>query len=471
MASNFDDLLQSLPGTEIYVPGELGYEESLKRWSASCIKPAAVVVRPTTAAEVSVALRYATEHSILPLAICGGGHSTSGDSASDGGMVIDLFQMRSTTVDIPKQTISFGGGCTWEDVNGALWEHGLGTVSGVVGDTGVGGLILGGGYGYLTGRRGLALDCLLGCEVVLANGDVVTANKDENADLFWALRGAGPNFGIVTRFTSQAYPQGDCWAGFLAYLPNKLTELIEFGNIFMKTTDGNSMLSIIVGNFIPPDRDAGLLAVVFYNGTKKEGQDFFKPLYDLEPIGDTTATLPYTEVNLMFNKHPRTPKDRHLFGGANFTLPLNATHGTQIAEHFWRTTRLPENEALKGSTLTFEYHPTHQIRQVAVEDTAFGNRGQFSSICITMNWTDETRDADARSLSRFFSQHIATKTGFKGDKYSDGTGSYANYFSNKTKAEKVFGSNTARLRELKQKYDPTCVFKKVLDLSPDVNGY
>lgn len=189
------------------------------------------------------------------------------------------------------------------------------------------------------------------------------------------------------------------------------------------------MLSIIVGNFIPPDRDAGLLAVVFYNGTKEEGQEFFKPLYDLEPIGDTTTTLPYTEVNLMFNKHPRTPKDRHLFGGANFTLPLNATHGTQIAEHFWRTTRLPENEALKGSTMTFEYHPTHQIRQVALEDTAFGNRGQFSSICITMNWTDENRDADARSLSRFFSQYIATKTGFKGDKYSDGTGSYANYFS------------------------------------------
>ncbi|KAL4780052.1 hypothetical protein BJX76DRAFT_361175 [Aspergillus varians] len=217
------------------------------------------------------------------------------------------------------------------------------------------------------------------------------------------------------------------------------------------------MLIIIVGSFIPLGRASGILAVVCYNGTEEEGKEFFKPLYDLEPVGDTTATIRYTEVNLIFNKHPRTPQDRHFFGGASFILPLNVIHGLQIAKHVWRTTRLSENENLKGSTLTFDYHPTHQIRQLAVEDTAFGNRGQFSSICITMNWTDETRDADARSLSRVFSQYIASKIGFKG-------------MGRKTKAEKVFGSNTVRLRELKQKYEPTGVFKKFLDLSPDVNA-
>jgi FAD/FMN-containing dehydrogenase len=245
MASKFDDLRKALPGAEILVPGDPGYEDSLKRWSVSCIKPAAVVVRPNNASEVSVALRYATKHGVLPLAICGGGHNTGGDSSSDGGMVIDLFRMRSTSVDPQAETITFGGGCTWEDVNGALWEHGLATVSGTVADTGVGGLILCGGYGYLTGRRGLALDCLLRCEVVLANGAVVIASKDENADLFWALRGAGPNFGVVTSFTSQAYPQGDCWAGFLAYTPEKLGALIEFGNQFSKRTPESQCLAFI----------------------------------------------------------------------------------------------------------------------------------------------------------------------------------------------------------------------------------
>lgn len=234
MVSQFDDLREVLPGAEILTPDEPGYEDSLKRWSASCIKPAAVVVRPGKTSEVSAALRYATANDVLPLAICGGGHSTSGDSSSDGGMVIDLVRMRSTSVNPQAETITFGGGCTWEDVNGALWEHGLATVGGTVADTGVGGLILCGGYGYLTGRHGLALDCLLSCEVVLANGEIVIASKDENADLFWALRGAGPNFGIVTSFTSQAYPQGDCWAGFLAFPPEKLDALIEFGNHFSK---------------------------------------------------------------------------------------------------------------------------------------------------------------------------------------------------------------------------------------------
>ena len=236
MASKLDGLREALPGAEILAPGEPGYEDSLKRWSASCIKPAAVVVRPNNASEVSLALRYATEHHVLPLAVCGGRHSTSGDSSSDGGMVIDLARMRSTSVDPQAETITFGGGCAWEDVNGALWKHGLATVSGTVADTGVGGLILCGGYGYLTGRHGLALDCLLSCEVVLANGEIVIASKDENPDLFWGLRGAGPNFGIVTSFTSQAYPQGDCWAGFLGFPPGKLDELINFGNHFSKRT-------------------------------------------------------------------------------------------------------------------------------------------------------------------------------------------------------------------------------------------
>ncbi|KAJ5628444.1 hypothetical protein N7490_010672 [Penicillium lividum] len=362
MVSNFDDLRRTLADTEIYLPGESGYEESSKRWSALCIKPAAIV---------------STAFFHWPFVVVG--IPPAGISASYGGMVIDLFKMRFTAVDLQKETIAFGGGCTWEDVNGALWDHGLGTVSGVVGDTG-----------------GLALDCLLSCEMVLANGD-------ENADLFWALHWAGPNFGIVTKFTSQAYPQGECWAGFLAYPTEKLGELIEFGNRFIPCCQS------LWATFFTPDRAAGLLAAVFYNGAEEEGKEFFKPIYDLGPIGDTTTTMPYTEVNMMFNKHPRTLKDRHLFGGSNFSLPLNVRDGLEIAEHFWRTTRLLKNEPLKGSTLTFEYHSTHQIRQVAVEETAFGNRGQFSSIFIIMNWTDETRDADARSMSGWFSQYIAAR--------------------------------------------------------------
>ncbi|CAG8255962.1 unnamed protein product [Penicillium olsonii] len=446
--AQFDDLFKALPEAEIFLPGYFGYEDRTKRWSASCKRPAAVIVCPRNAYEVSVALRYATNHKILPLAVCGGGHGTSGDNCSEGGMVIDLRQIRSTVVDTESQTITFGGGCTWEDVNGALWDHGLATVSGTVGDTGVGGLILCGGYGFLTGSCGLALDCLIACEVVLANGDIVKASKEENADLFWALRGAGPNFGIVTHFTSQAFPQGESWAGFLGFDPEVLPAIIEFGNHFseymskkqpgmkmianshlVENDDGKSMMNVIVGNFIPPNKASGVLAVVFYNGSEEDGKQRFRPLLDLNPLGDTTSMLSYPDLNMMFNKYPRGPNDRHMFGGANFTHPLDKVAAKEICDQFWDATNAPENENLRGSTMAFEFFPTNKIREIPLPDTAFGNRGQFASICISMNWTETSKDVDARLLSKKFTQTCADSTGWKGDQYRDASSTYANYFS------------------------------------------
>ncbi|KAF2084025.1 FAD-binding domain-containing protein [Saccharata proteae CBS 121410] len=422
MASKFSDLRNALPSAAILEPGNEGYEASLFRWSASCIKPTAVVVQPNNASEASIALRYAVENNIFPLAFRGGGHSTSGDSSSDSGMVIDLARMRATSVDPEAQTITFGGGCTWEDVNGALWEHRLATVSGTVGDTGVAGLILGGGYGYLTGQCGLALDCLLSCEVVLANGDIVKASKDENADLFWALCGAGTNLGIVTTFTSQAFPQGDSWAGFLGFAAKKetLEKIVEFGNEF--------------------------------KWAARRGRDVIKPLIDLNPVVNTTNVLSYTELNLMFNKQPRGPKDRHLFGGANFTLPLDLADAWDLCSFFWDTTGKPENTNFRHSSIGFKFHPTQKIRQVGLEETAYANRGQYCSICTTVNWTDRELDSEARKLSKMIARYIGDKVGYKGSA---------------TRAEKVYGPNAARLRELKLKYNPDCLFRKIIDLSKD----
>ncbi|KAJ3493070.1 hypothetical protein NLG97_g4974 [Lecanicillium saksenae] len=227
-------------------------------------------------------------------------------------------------------------------------------------------------------------------------------------------------------FVALAYPQGDCWSGFLAYTPDKLEALIEFGNEFMTDQDGNSMLSIILGNFLPPAQASGILAVVFHNGPREQGEKVFKPLLDLRPVSKTIETLPYTEVNLMFNKHPRGPRDRPLFGGANFTLPLAPERAREIGDFFWKETNDTEQAAFRSSTMTLEYHTANAIRKVGVEDTAVG---------------------------------------FKGDAYSDGSGSYLNNFSNVTRAEKVYGPNAARLRKLKRKYDPAFVFKKNIDLS------
>lgn len=194
MANRFEELRNTIKGV-VFTPGDDGYEESLKRWSHAAIKPAAVVVQPDNVQEVSKTVQYATANKI-PFTVMSGGHATSGASSSDGGMVLDLRRINSVVVDTTKQTVTFGGGCRWSEVDEACAAKGLGTVGGTVNHTGVGGFILGGGFGWLTPKYGLTIDNLLSTEVVLADGRIVTASEKENEDLFWALRGAGQNFGV-----------------------------------------------------------------------------------------------------------------------------------------------------------------------------------------------------------------------------------------------------------------------------------
>lgn len=195
MTDRHESLRWQIKTGVVLSPGDDGFKQSLIRWSHAAIKPAGVVVQPGTAEEVSTAVTYATANKIS-LVIMGGSHSTSGSSSSDGGMVIDLRRMNSVKVDTGAKTVAFGGGCKWKEVDEECAEHGLATVGGTVNHTGVGGLTLGGGYGWLSSKHGLTIDNLVGVELVLADGRIVNASDSENQDLFWAVRGAGQNFGV-----------------------------------------------------------------------------------------------------------------------------------------------------------------------------------------------------------------------------------------------------------------------------------
>ncbi|KAI4159782.1 MAG: hypothetical protein LQ342_006293 [Letrouitia transgressa] len=206
-------LQASLKTSKLLTPGSEGYATKIKRWADTAEKEAAAILLANSTADISSTLLFAQEHNI-DFAICGGGHSTSGSSSSEGGIVIDLSLMRQVTVDPSVMTITAQGGCLWVDVDEAAGKYGLATVGGTVNHTGIGGLTLGGGYGWLSGYHGLAIDNLLSVRMVLADGSLVTASDAENPDLFWAVRGAGQSFGVTVEFTYRAHEQKDpVWAG------------------------------------------------------------------------------------------------------------------------------------------------------------------------------------------------------------------------------------------------------------------
>lgn len=294
-------LRKALSNTEAQVlgPADEGYLTTIKRWSRAAEKSAAISVVPITAEEVSIAVKYASEHN-LDLAVKGGGHSTAGASSTNGGVLIDLSGMRDVKVDPEKKLLHVQGGALWLDVDAAAWEHGLATVGGTVADTGVGGLTLGGGYGHLTGKHGLVIDNVVEITVVLASGEITTASHDKNQDLFWALLGAGQNFGVTVEFVLKAYPQGDVYTGALIYPPtgeniakivaasNDLYEMKETPSGPKAKAAGRCATLVAVGKPPPAGGQTMILVLIAFFGDESEGNvSEHKPLIDYDKHADT----------------------------------------------------------------------------------------------------------------------------------------------------------------------------------------
>ncbi|KAF5662316.1 6-hydroxy-D-nicotine oxidase [Fusarium heterosporum] len=471
--TKFSSLRNELVQGRLLLPGDDGYEESLQRWSLTCVKPAAAVAQPKTAEEASAVVKFAASNGIK-FNVKGGGHSTSQTSCapSPDGMVLDLSLMREVSVDTEAQTITFGGGCLWKDVDDALWPKGLATVGGTVSHTGVGGLILHGGYGILSGIHGLAIDVLLSCQVVLADGSIVTASSLENADLFWALRGAGSSFGVVTQFTSKVFAQGDIWGGVALLPPDTLPTVVEFINKWGETNDG-TQLFLVGFTYGPPGPDPDVprspvvlvqMAQIGPNPTE-DGTKYFAPLLELEALVKQVGPMPYPNINRGSDEAMATGS-RYLFGGANFTLPMELSTAESIHDRFVGFVESEPDTA--GSAVLIECIPTQKIKEFPVESTAFNSRGSYFNIGIQYKWQDENLDTNVRAFNRVFQKEIRT-LGYNDESMSDGIGHYLNYVStDQISAKEAFGSNSKRLKTLKKQYDPNNVFDKLWKLVGEV---
>lgn len=437
-------------------------------------RPKAAVVFPRTAEEVSTAVKFATANGI-GFNVKGGGHSTSqaNSAPSPEGMVLDLGLMRDVSVDADAQTVTFQGGCLWNDVDEALWKHGLATVGGTVSHTGVAGLILHGGFGFLTGQRGLAIDVLLSAQVVLADGSIVRASEKENHDLFWALRGAGSSFGVVTEFTSKAFPQGEAWSGLMILTVDKLPHVVDFINTWAETNDGTQTF-VVNFTHAPPtpgsDPNAPTPPVIFVMAgsvgpePEKKGPEFYKPLLDLESLMCQTRVVPYPEVNKVGDDGPFAWGRRYLFGGANFTTPLKLSTAEAVRDKFESLAAQHPGAGIEASTCMWECIPNKATREVPVSSTAYNNRGAYFNVGIGWTWNDESLDTEVRNFNREFQKFIRS-LGYHDNELKDGIGQYLNYAGlDAMSAEAAFGANADRLRRLKKQYDPNNVFDKLWKL-------
>jgi FAD/FMN-containing dehydrogenase len=313
--------LNSAMEGRVVLAGDADYDEARKVFNTRVDKRPAVIAQCASTSDVAAAVRFAREHELTIAARCGG-HSTGGFSSVDDGLVIDLRPMNTVEVDARERAVTAQGGTLWGELDAATQEHGLAVTGGRVSDTGVGGLAVGSGSGWLERKFGLTCDMLTGAEVVTADGDVVRASEDENADLFWAIRGGGSNFGIVTEFDFRAEPLGPMvMAGMLLHPREVAPELIAFyRDLLAEAPDelggGVALINGPPEPFVPDEWQHKPVTgiVVLWMGSAADAEEAVRPIKEFgDPIVDLVQPMPYTAVQQMLDAPAAIPGLREYF--------------------------------------------------------------------------------------------------------------------------------------------------------------
>ena len=432
---------------DVLRPDSPGYDEARRVWNAMIDRRPAVIVRCRDADEVGAAVRFAREAG-LPVAVRGGGHSAAGLAVCDDGVVIDLSAMRAVQVDAASRTAVAEGGARWGEFDQATQAHGLATTGGAVSTTGVGGLTLGGGLGWLMRSYGMACDNLIGAEVVTADGERIVASEEENADLLWGLRGGGGNFGVVTKFRFRLHPVSTLLGGMLLFPVERAREVLRFYRDF--ATDQPDALATFAAMMTTPDGVRVTAILPCYNGPIAEGEALIQPLRDLGPIADMVGPMPYVALQTMLD--PAMPPGLSVYWRSDFLRALSDDAIDTAVEHFERVTS-------PLSVLLIEQFGG-AVSRVGLEESAFPHREAMYNLVIVGRWPDPTL-ADAttqwvRDLSDAMRPHAR--------------GVYVNYLGpgeGEDRVRAAYGDETyARLARVKAKYDPTNFFRLNQNIRP-----
>jgi FAD/FMN-containing dehydrogenase len=451
------DVLRTALACEVILDADDDFDEARSIFNATIDRRPVAIVRPRSAEEVATAVRWARDAGV-PIAVRGGGHNVAGHAVADGSLVIDLRRCREIVVDPVKRRVAVGGGALWIDVDTATTTHGLAMTGGTFGDTGVGGLTLGGGLGFLMGTGGLACDHLVRAEVVTADGSVVIAGPDGDPELLWALRGGGGNFGVVTRFEFDLRPIGAIQAGYLS-VPIASADM-AMRAIADLARDMPDELVIFAGGPGALDEQAALegrptpvtfSVTVVYQGTPEAAAAAIRPLRALPLIGDDVTTKSYLEAQAMSGQLPFGL--RHYWKG-HFLRELDEPAiGAAVAAMDDRPGSLSFVllEAMNGAA-----------RHEPADGAAFGQRAAGWNVSGIAVWEDPADDATQIAWARALADALKPSS-------LSGAG-YANYAPVDETPERIraaFGSDRfERLIAVKRRYDPDNAFRFNLNVLP-----
>ncbi len=456
MAAVSFDVLRSQVSGPVITPGDSEYEEARKVYNFMIDCWPAAVVQCSTAADVAAVVRHAGEAG-LDLAVRGGAHSVPGFGTADGALVADLSGLSSVTVDPAGRTARAGGGVTWGGFNEATAAHGLATTGGIISTTGVGGLTLGGGIGYLTRGHGLSCDNLQSAQVVLADGRTVIADENENPDLFWALRGGGGNFGVVTEFTFRLHPVSEIYGGPMFFELSDGPALLAYFDEFIRTAPreygGFPAFQIAPPlPFVPENRvgEPFIAVVSCWTGSPDDGEKIMQGFRDIAaPVAEMIGPMPYAALNGAFDA--LVPRGLQHYWKAAYAGPLT---DAAIAVHMEHGPRVP----VVNSTVHL-YPINGAVHDLAPDATAFGHRDATYAIVIAGMWPDPVdNEANTRWVKDYYAA-IAPHSH---------SGGYINFASadDQAKVADNYGANFARLGDVKRAYDPGNLFHHNQNIQP-----
>lgn len=441
--------LQAHFGGEILTPASAGYDAARTLWNGMIDRRPAAIARCTGPADVVAAVRFAAEHNLYP-AIRAGGHNVAGLAMVDDGFVIDVSPMKQIVVDPAARTAVAQTGLTWGEFDRATQQHGLATTGGLVSATGIGGLTLGGGVGWLMGRCGLVCDNTLSYDIVTASGDLLRAAADENADLFWALKGGGGNFGVVTSITYRLHPIATVLSGMVLHPLAAARDVLRFYRDFVLAGLPDELI-VYAASIATPDGVPVIALIPAYCGDDlAEGERILRPLRSFgSPIADLVAPMPYLAMQSMLD--PAVPFGLRSYWKGAFLRELPDTAIDTFVDFAERCTS-PRSFAILE-------HSHGAVSRVAPDATAFTSRQEPFDLVLISLWDDPS--ADARHIDWTRSFFAAMQPWSAGLAYVNGLDQ-----DDTGRVPEAYGRNYARLCEVKAKYDPENRFRRNQNIRP-----